>query len=63
MHVSDFSCTPVASVSVIGLVLFWAQMCHAVHTQWTAPLSLIYSKKNMIYLEKYDNSKAGEIWI
>ena len=25
--------------SVIGLVLFWAQMCCAVRTQWITPLS------------------------
>ena len=45
MHVFfSFICTPVASISVIGLVLFWAQMCGAARTQWTTPLSLISSR-------------------
>ena len=41
----SFSCTPVASTSVIDLVLSWAQMCCAVRTQWTTPLSLISSRR------------------
>ena len=40
MYVSGFSCSPVASISVISVVYrFWVQMCPAVCTQWATPLN------------------------
>ena len=39
MYVSDFSCTPVASFSLISVVLSgYVHMCATVPTQWTTPL-------------------------
>ena len=37
---SGFSCTPVASIFVISLGVFWVQMCPAVRTN-TTPLRLL----------------------